>query len=306
MKAILRGLLRPLTALVLATGVLFCTGCASTASSSAGSASASDTADLRQQYRNTVANSHYILHALGGINGTHSYTNSIDALRANYQDGYRLFEVDVSFTSDHHLVLAHSARDNTWKKIDWEKRLGQPYDPEHPLATLEEFKAFRIQEQFQATTFAELLDFMEAHPDMFVMVDAGSRSYDDTVAFYQAIVAEAKGRDAVLQRLIAGGQNTAMFQAARSVYDFPLSNLYYDTDDRREPALATPERFLSYCKENDILSYSVASNVYTEEVADVLHNSDLIGYVFTVNDKSEAERLLTRTSTVVGTDFLRD
>lgn len=97
-----------------------------------------------------------------------------------------------------------------------------------------------------------------------------------------------------------------MFQAARSVYDFPLSNLYYDTDDRREPALATPERFLSYCKENDILSYSVASNVYTEEVADVLHNSDLIGYVFTVNDKSEAERLLTRTSTVVGTDFLRD
>ena len=83
MKAMLRGLLRPLTTLVLATEVLFCTGCASTASSSAGSASASDTADLRQQYRNTVANSHYILHALGGINGTHSYTNSIDALRAN-------------------------------------------------------------------------------------------------------------------------------------------------------------------------------------------------------------------------------
>lgn len=261
---------------------------------------------LRQQYRDTVANSHYILHALGGINGTHSYTNSIDALRANYQDGYRLFEVDVSFTSDHHLVLAHSARDNTWKKIDWEKRLGQPYDPEHPLATLEEFKAFRIQEQFQATTFAELLDFMEAHPDLFVMVDAGSRSYNDTVAFYQAIVAEAKGRDAVLQHLIAGGQNTAMFHAARSVYDFPLYNLYYDTDDKREPALATPECFLSYCKENDILSYSVASNVYTEAVADALHNSDLIGYVFTVNDKSEAERLLTRTSTVVGTDFLRD
>ena len=26
---------------------------------------------LRQQYRDTVANSHYILHALGGINGTH-------------------------------------------------------------------------------------------------------------------------------------------------------------------------------------------------------------------------------------------
>lgn len=306
MNAKLRQLLRPLTTVVLTAGVLLCAGCASSPSSRASSAPASDTSGLLQQYRDTVANSNYILHALGGIDGTYAYTNSIDALRANYENGYRLFEADVSFTSDHHLVLAHSARDNIWKKVDWEKRLGQPYDPEHPLATLDAFQSFTIQERFQATTFAQLLDFMETHPDMFVMVDAGNRSYDDTVAFYQAIVDEADGRDAVLQHLIAGGQNTAMFYAARSVYDFPIYNLYYDADDKRESALATPECFLSYCEKNHILSYSIASDVYTEEVAEALHNSDLIGYVFTINDKSEAERLLARTGTVVGTDFLRD
>lgn len=306
MNAKLRPLLHLLTTVVLTAGVLLCAGCASSTSSSSSNAPSSDTSGLLQQYRDTVSNSNYILHALGGMDDTYSYTNSMDALRFHYENGYRLFEADVSFSSDHHLVLAHSSRDNIWKKADWETRLGQTYDPEHPLATLDEFKAFSIQGRFQATTFAELLDFMETHPDMFVMVDAGNRSYDDTVAFYQAIVDEADGRDTILQHLIAGGQTTAMFHAAQSVYDFPLYNLYYAADDSRESVLSTPEQFISYCEEHEILSYSIAAKVYTEEVAEALHNSNLIGYVFTINDKSEAERLLTRTGTVVGTDFLQD
>ena len=55
-----------------------------------------------------MADNRYIMHALGGMDGKYSYTNSIDALERTYAEGYRLFEVDVSFTSDNKLVLAHS------------------------------------------------------------------------------------------------------------------------------------------------------------------------------------------------------
>lgn len=44
-----------------------------------------------------------IAHAGGQIGAT-TYTNSIEALDANYEKGFRAFEIDFSWTSDHQLV----------------------------------------------------------------------------------------------------------------------------------------------------------------------------------------------------------
>ena len=71
------------------------------------------------QYIDVVEDEKYILHALGGMEGQYTYINSIDCLEENYASGYRLFEVDVSFTSDGKLVLAHSTDHNVWSKADW-------------------------------------------------------------------------------------------------------------------------------------------------------------------------------------------
>jgi glycerophosphoryl diester phosphodiesterase len=62
-----------------------------------------------------------------------------------------------------------------------------------------------------------------------------------------------------------------------------------------------PEAFISYCKEHDILSFSIPADRFLEELAD----SDLISYVFTTNDEAEAQRLFDLGADVVGTDFLR-
>ena len=257
----------------------------------------------------------YIIHALGGMDGR-SYINSIDCLEACYDAGFRLFEGDVSFTSDGVLVMAHSSENNVWSRNDWEERLGQAYpfaaegevpedyNAEKHLATFQDFMNFRIQGEFKATSFGEVLDFMETHKDMYLMVDAGCRSYEDTKIYYHEIVKNAGGRTEVLDRLIVGGQTTEMVKAAKEEYDFPLVNLYYNSDEKREEIISTPEKFVAYCKENGITSFSVSSEVYTEDVARALEDSELTSYIFTVNDVEEADRFRSYGADVIGTDFL--
>ena len=272
-----------------------------------------------ESYQKGVEESDYFIHALGGI-GEDSYINSIDCLKQAYDAGYRLFEADISFTSDGVLVLAHSGENNIWSKNDWEKRLGQVYpfgdegsgeelirkgyDVDKHLCTYDEFMGFRIQGKYKACDLSELLDYMEEHKDMYLMVDAGCRSYEDTLTYYKEIVRVADGRTDVLDRLIAGGQTTEMVRAAREAYDFPIINLYYASDEKREEVLSTPEKFVEYCKAEGIISYSAASEVYTEEVAAVLGKSGLTGHIFTVNDRAEAKRILELGADTVGTDFL--
>lgn len=275
-----------------------------------------DISSFMEDYRSAVSSSDYIVHALGGEEDR-SYINSIDMLDKAYKEGLRVFEADISFTSDGVLVLAHSGEDNVWSKNDWEKRLGQKYpfddesvkdyecyDVDKHLCSYEVFKSFKIQGRYTANSFAELLDYMEEHEDMYLMVDAGHRSYADAKAYYEAIVEAADGRTQVLDRLIAGGQTTDMVKAAREAYDFPLINLYFDKDENRESIIYSAEDFVRYCDAESITSLSIAKDVFTEEVAKVISDSDLIIYVFTENDESEAEHILSLGADMVGTDFL--
>src|SRR5699024_12597487 len=55
-----------------------------------------------------------IAHALGDIDDE-TNTNTIEAFEESYKNGHRLFEVDISITSDTKLVARH----------DWEDDIGQ-------------------------------------------------------------------------------------------------------------------------------------------------------------------------------------
>ena len=276
---------------------------------------------LINDYRETVGKSRYILHALGGMDEIDDYINSLECLEAGYKKGYRLFEADVSFTSDKVLVLAHSGKDNIWSDNDWKLRLGQVYpfgedkndelaskgyDIEKQLCPHDEFMNFRLQGWYMPASFADLLNTMERHKDIYVMVDGGHRSYEDTLEFYKAIRETAGDRTDVLDRLIVGGQTTDMVKAAREVYDFPLINLYFDSVDNREEALKNADDFAKYCLENGITSFSAAKENYSAEDAVLLEDSELISYIFTVNDEAEEKALRERGADIIGTDFLWD
>ena len=57
-----------------------------------------------------------IAHAGGGIDGN-IYTDSLEALNQSYQNGTRLFDIDLRFTSDDEIVLRHD-----WTEVDWDSQ----------------------------------------------------------------------------------------------------------------------------------------------------------------------------------------
>ena len=295
---------------------------------------AKDPREYAERYRKTVESQRYIIHALGGMNGTDNYINSIDPLRLIYAEGYRLFEADVSFTSDGRLVLAHSGQDNVWSQSDWKDRLGQDYpfddasegdttETDKHLCDYDTFMSFKIQRKYKATSFKELVSFMAEHTDMFVMIDGGERSYEDTKTFYSAVLNETrevvselsaestvdeenKMLDDVLSRMVVGGQTIEMLNAVKEVYDFPLINFYYNSDEKREGELCKPIDFIHYCDANGVSSFSVAKEVYDQQTAEALEKSTLMSFVFTVNDPAEEARIKAYGADIIGTDYLWD
>ena len=57
-------------------------------------------------HRESLGENHLIAHALGGIGGK-PYSNSLEAFIENYNKGIRIFEVDLSITSDGYVVCRH-------------------------------------------------------------------------------------------------------------------------------------------------------------------------------------------------------
>ena len=102
-------------------------------------------------YKNTVKQSNYIRHALGGLD-TYQYLNTIEALENSYKKGFRLFEVDVRFTSDDKLVLTHG-----WEEVDYIERMGISYDEQNSIPTYKEFMNYKIQGRYSATSFNNLV-----------------------------------------------------------------------------------------------------------------------------------------------------
>lgn len=108
-----------------------------------------------------IPQSERIAHAGGALNGE-SYTNSIDALEAN-KSNFRLFEMDLAFTSDGELVCSH----------DWDhypvqifgKRLESP-------PTLAEFVALTAQNvRFTNCTLDTLVVWLDQNPGTFIVTD---------------------------------------------------------------------------------------------------------------------------------------
>lgn len=149
------------------------------------------------KYLNTVKKSSYMAHALGGIDGE-NYTNSQDALEKNYEKGVRLFEVDINLTADGKLVCVHG-----WKKSDYENKMGIEYNSDNNIMTYEEFKNVKIKGKYTTMGFDNLVDYMKKYKDIYVMIDIGKKSYEETKRIYSEILNITKD-SSILNRFITG------------------------------------------------------------------------------------------------------
>ena len=132
----------------------------------------------------------FIAHAGGAINGN-IYTNSLEALDANYEKGFRLFELDILETSDGHLVAAHD-----WE--GWSKMTG--YSGEIP-PSLEDFRKLKIYGKYSSLDMAAIKRWFADHSDAILVTDKINKpaKFAGQFAFNARLMMELFTLDAVLE-----------------------------------------------------------------------------------------------------------
>ena len=125
-----------------------------------------------------------IAHALGGLDGR-DYLNSREGFLAMYQQGVRLFELDLSRTSDGVWVCRHN----------WKESMGQWKGSGKKVLTEKQFKNSKIYGTYTPMTLEDFFLLLKEHPDAYVMIDSKQyslRNYQRTLE-HIASFCEEKG-----------------------------------------------------------------------------------------------------------------
>ncbi|MCL2038530.1 hypothetical protein FWG86_01325 [Candidatus Saccharibacteria bacterium] len=159
--------------------------------------------------------SNLIAHAGGAltINGQPvDYTNSREAILENYAKGHRVFEIDLDFTSDGHLVCIHF-----WR--DLRKLAG--LDVNAPI-TYARFQNLRFFGQYAPLDFAGLLALMHELPDIHLVIDTKFSSPASFRRVYAEIVQATTDLDpSLLARIIPQIYNPGHLELLDQVHQFP-------------------------------------------------------------------------------------
>jgi hypothetical protein len=205
----------------------------------------------------------YIAHGAGTIDG-YRYTNSLEALDLSYAKGFRMFELDLIYTDDGHLVAAHDW--DLWRRMT-------KFDQE--CITKEIFLAHKLYDLYTPLSMDEINQWFAQHEDAILVTDKMNSPAEMVELFVFP--------DRLFMELFTFG---AIEQAQALGVDFMLSEgLLYDIEgsqldylqEHNIEALAVnrklatqSERYSNFflqCKELGIRTYAFGldPNEYTEK-----------------------------------------
>lgn len=239
-------------------------------------------------------NYNIITHALGGLDDL-TYLNSRESFINYYDKGCRLFEVDLTRTSDGAWVCRHN----------WKESLGQWEGEERKVLSLDEFLSTPIYGKYTPMTFEDLLKLLDEYPDAFVMLDSKQysvRNYQRTLedyAQYREIAIKA-GIEHTLGQIIPQVYNSAMYPGTALLYKFPayIYSLWQDYSEEELKIIA------DFCQTNQIKAVTIYWDYWSEEVQKIFDERDILVYIYTINDKEKARGYLAKGAKGICTDVL--
>ena len=106
----------------------------------------------------------------GGQIENETYTNSLEALNANFEEGFRVFEIDFSWTTDTQLVCLH----------DWEQSFERSFGvAPRGAVSLQEFQQLVAQRsKFTKCDLASLMHWLSEHSDALLVTDVKKGNLD--------------------------------------------------------------------------------------------------------------------------------
>lgn len=211
--------------------------------------------------------------------------------------GCRLFEVDLTRTSDGVWVCRHS----------WKQSLGQWDGEEAKVLSSEEFLASPIYGKYTPLTFEDLMLLLKEYPDAFVMLDSKQyslRNYQTTLddyVDYLDMAREAGAEDAIDQ-IIPEIYNQAMFAGTALLYQFPayIYSLWKEYSEEELGEIA------EFCQEKGIGAATIYYKYWSEDVQKIFDENNIKLYIYTVNDLDAAREYRKKGAAGICSDYLLD
>lgn len=211
-----------------------------------------------------------IAHAAGGIKGK-DYTNSEEAFRNSYNNGYKLIELDLSLTSDGELVARHG----------WDETYGQEFKPGSKALTYRKFIKLPYYLQYTPMDFERILALMKKHPEIYVLLDGKVSSHDDTKRLYKEIGEQIKDVDpSVMDRLIP---QMYYQKDLKTIKKYGFQDILYIVGREKW----TTDAIMLFCKKHDIRAIGISKTRVTDELVSELFKQGIVTYIYTINDLDE-------------------
>jgi glycerophosphoryl diester phosphodiesterase len=252
-------------------------------------------------------NYHFIAHGGGGIDGK-TYSNSLEAMELSYDNGLRVFDMDLLFTSDSVLVCCHSWEESlelgdvpmkeSHSFVDRNGHVQHHLDHAQPL-DYNTFKSRKVYRCFTPTSCEDMISFMETHPDVYIATDMK----DDVEKSYSFMVNKAKemGCENVLDRIIANVYEYDVYDKIMKIYQFKNTtarqhhvhpNNYYE--------------LAKFCVNNDIHVVNLSSCYLEDEGAKLLMSKGIHVFVAIVDYISDLENLKGKGFSGACTNWLKE
>lgn len=211
----------------------------------------------------------FIAHAGGAVDGA-TYTNSLEALNASYEKGFRFFEVDFSWTADAELVAVH----------DWESApdlLSIPGGIEVP--TKSQFLQLKTKTGLTTLGLEDVLQWAGGKGDVYIVTDIRDGNVD---ALRKIRDKHGKFQNRVIPQVYSYREYD---EVSRLGYGNIILTLYRMKIE--------PGEVLSFCRERLPFAVTMHWRIAQSGLADLLHDNHVVVYAHTVNDPEMFSALTT-------------
>lgn len=207
--------------------------------------------------------------------GQYIYTNSLEALNAGYQKGFRTFEIDLLTLPDQEVVCLHD------------------FQAFGKAPKLPEFLEARKTMPYTPCTLQELYDWINAHPDTYLMTDIkGQESF---------ILTQVLERFAALKdRLIIQIYSMEPYESLRQQ---GVRNMIW-TLYRIPPEQRSPQFVIESVKGRSLMAVTMPIKDAANGLAQKLSEAGFRVLTHTVNDCKQAQALFQEGVSEIYTDVL--
>lgn len=232
-------------------------------------------------------------HSFGGLDGK-TYHNTIPAFMNGIQNGYKYFEVDLSYTADERLVLCHG-----WSEANC-KWTGIPYSPDFKDMTYKRIMGMKVHGN-PIIDAREFYEYLKKYPQYTFEIDLHNYSGEAVRKRIAAMLKDFRRDQEVLDRLLIQAYSKDMYEDIDQVYHFKYYQYLVGKNIHKL------DEIISYSLDHGICALALRANLAKPGLVRKIRNAGIYVLCYTVNkDLQVAKKLLDSGVSTLCTDFITE